>query len=134
MEGTKELSVDLNCHTNNSEVETSDVEGAKNINNSPMNVDEVDVLNKDMEEETDCNTKIHSTQLDTEKDEIPVPESLSKDEEDMYKEITEDGWEDILGSGRLKKRILKEGKKGLASDGLGRPSRNDEVTVSIKGM
>ena len=134
MEGTKELSVDLNCHTSNSEVETSDVEGAKNINNSPMNVDEVDVLNKDMKEEMDCNTKIHSTQLDTEKDEIPVPESLSKDEEDMYKEITEDGWEDILGSGRLKKRILKEGKKGLASDGLGRPSRNDEVTISIKGM
>jgi len=134
MEGTKELSVDLNCHTNNSEVETSDSEGAKNIDNSPMNVDEVDVLNKDMEEETDCNTKIHSTQLDTEKGEVPVPESLSKDEEDMYKEITEDGWEDILGSGRLKKRIIKEGKKGLASDGLGRPSRNDEVTISIKGF
>ena len=134
MEGTKELSVDLNCHTSNSEVETSDVEGAKNINNSPMNMDEVDVLNKDIKEETNCNKKIDSTQLDTEKDEIPVPESISKDEEDMYKEITEDGWEDILGSGRLKKRILKEGKKGLASDGLGRPSRNDEVTISIKGM
>ena len=50
MEGTKELSVDLNYHTNNSEVETSDVEGSKNIDNSPMNVDEVDVLNKEMKE------------------------------------------------------------------------------------
>ena len=56
------------------------------------------------------------------------------DEEESYTEISEDGWEDILGSGRLKKRIIKEGKKGLASEGLGRPSRNDNVTVSLKGM
>jgi len=55
------------------------------------------------------------------------------DEEESYTEISEDGWEDILGSGRLKKRIIKEGKKGLASEGLGRPSRNDNVTVSLKG-
>ena len=28
---------------------------------------------------------------------------------------------------------LKEGKKGLTSEGLGRPSRNDNVTISLKG-
>ena len=55
------------------------------------------------------------------------------DEEESYTEISEDGWEDILGSGRLKKRIIKEGKKGLSSEGLGRPSRNDNVTISFKG-
>ena len=55
------------------------------------------------------------------------------DEEESFTEISEDGWEDILGSGRLKKRIIKEGKKGLASEGLGRPSRNDNVTISFKG-
>ena len=55
------------------------------------------------------------------------------DEEESFTEISEDGWEDILGSGRLKKRTIKEGKKGLASEGLGRPSRNDNVTISFKG-
>jgi len=60
-------------------------------------------------------------------------ESLTDNEEEMYKEVTEDGWEDILGSGRLKKKILIEGKKGLASQGLGRPSRNDNIVISLKG-
>ena len=56
------------------------------------------------------------------------------DDEESFTEIAEDGWEDILGSGRLRKRIIKEGKKGLASEGLGRPSRNDNVTISLKGI
>lgn len=62
-----------------------------------------------------------------------LPDILTENDEEMYKQITEDGWEDILGSGRLKKRILKQGKKGLATEGLGRPARNDNVTVSLKG-
>ena len=88
--------------------------------------------NNDMLE---VNNKIEETHtsLKTEESELVLPDSLTEDEEEMYKQITEDGWEDILGSGRLKKRILKEGKKGLASEGLGRPSRNDNVTVSLKG-
>ena len=88
--------------------------------------------NNDMLEVTNKIEETH-TSLKTEESELVLPDSLTEDEEEMYKQITEDGWEDILGSGRLKKRILKEGKKGLASEGLGRPSRNDNVTVSLKG-
>ena len=62
-----------------------------------------------------------------------VNSSEDDSEDEKNKEITDDGWEDILGSGRLKKRILKEGKKGRASEGLGRPSRNDHVTIGVKG-
>lgn len=88
--------------------------------------------NNDMQEVTNNIEEPHSS-LKTEESELILPDSLTKDEEEMYKQITEDGWEDILGSGRLKKRVLKEGKKGLASEGLGRPSRNDNVAVSLKG-
>jgi hypothetical protein len=88
--------------------------------------------NNDMQELTNNIEEPHSS-LKTEESELILPDSLTKDEEEMYKQITEDGWEDILGSGRLKKRVLKEGKKGLASEGLGRPSRNDNVAVSLKG-
>ena len=62
-----------------------------------------------------------------------VLDSVECEDDEMYTEITDDGWEDILGSGRLKKRVLKEGNKGLASEGLGRPARNDHVTISLKG-
>ena len=88
--------------------------------------------NNDMQEVTNEMEGPHSSPK-SEESELILPDSLTEDEEDMYKQMTEDGWEDILGSGRLKKRVLKEGKKGLASEGLGRPSRNDNVTVSLKG-
>jgi len=74
-----------------------------------------------------------NTLHETKNAEDVLPENLTDSDDEMYKQITEDGWEDILGSGRLKKRILKEGKRGLATEGLGRPSRNDNVTVSMKG-
>ena len=81
---------------------------------------------------SDITTDIDAVNNPPEKEAKPgISESLC--EEEMYKEINDDGWEDILGSGRLKKRIMKEGKKGLATEGLGRPSRNDHVTVSLKG-
>ena len=44
----------------------------------------------------------------------------------VKKVIDSDGWEDILGSGRLKKRILKEGESSR-----GKPSRGASCTVNI---
>ena len=48
------------------------------------------------------------------------------DEEESYTEISEDGWEDILGSGRLKKRIIKEGKSSFKIVRKTRARRNTE--------
>ena len=89
-----------------------------------------DVYNSSSEPESKVVESMETLENDGDDGEIKV----IPDEEESYTEISEDGWEDILGSGRLKKRIIKEGKKGLASEGLGRPSRNDNVTVSLKGM
>lgn len=50
------------------------------------------------------------------------------EEEDEYREISEDGWEDILGSGRLRKKVIREGSKGK-----GRPNRGDVVRIKFKG-
>ena len=76
--------------------------------------------------------KIVKNNPETNMNDTDSPSNAISDEE-SFTEISDDGWEDILGSGRLKKRILKEGKKGLTSEGLGRPSRNDNVTISLKG-
>lgn len=76
--------------------------------------------------------KIVKNNPETDMNDTDSPSNAISDEE-SFTEISDDGWEDILGSGRLKKRILKEGKKGLTSEGLGRPSRNDNVTISLKG-
>ena len=89
-----------------------------------------DVYNSSSEPESKVVESMETLENDGDDGEIKV----IPDEEESYTEISEDGWEDILGSGRLKKRIIKEGKKGIASEGLGRPSRNDNVTVSLKGM
>jgi len=67
---------------------------------------------------------------DTESTEPVVKEA---DEEEEYREISEDGWEDILGSGRLRKRVIQEGIKGHES-GQGRPNRGDVVICNVKGF
>jgi len=51
-----------------------------------------------------------------------------EEEEEEYREISDDGWEDVLGSGRLRKRVIKEGVKSK-----GRPNRGDVVHINFKG-
>ena len=51
----------------------------------------------------------------------------------MYLLHFKDGWEDILGSGRLRKRVIQEGIKGHES-GQGRPNRGDVVICNVKGF
>lgn len=79
---------------------------------------------------------------DTDDEEIPplsgpddpkAGETEREAEEEEYREISEDGWEDVLGSGRLRKRILSEGVKGY-NVGEGRPNRGDVVVCNVKGF
>jgi len=59
-----------------------------------------------------------------------VDDLVQKDQDDIeYREIGDDGWEDVLGSGRLRKKVIREGDKGQ-----GRPNRGDVVQVSLKGF
>jgi len=58
-------------------------------------------------------------------------EEADRDEEE-YREISEDGWEDILGSGRLRKRVIQEGVKG-SEFGQGRPNKGDVIHCNVKG-
>ena len=85
---------------------------------------------KEAKEDKNCSS---DNEEKCDSDPFVINSSEDDSEDEKNKEITEDGWEDILGSGRLKKRVLKEGKKGRASEGLGRPSRNDHVTIGVKG-
>lgn len=63
----------------------------------------------------------------------PDGPEVGEEAEDEYREIAEDGWEDVLGSGRLRKRVLVEGVKG-PGEGKGRPHRGDTVKVRFKGF
>ena len=125
----EERSFDEHCRNENAvfdglEEKTSENEIERGITDTKTDDEEFN-----SEAELKITTPMKSSNTAAEIDEIKtIP-----DEEESYTEISEDGWEDILGSGRLKKRIIKEGKKGLASEGLGRPSRNDNITVSFKG-
>ena len=70
-------------------------------------------------------------------EEVNVPEESKNepDEEksssnDEWTEIDEDGWENILGSGRLRRRILKSAPQ---VQDVQRPTKGDYVKISLKG-
>ena len=48
------------------------------------------------------------------------------DVEELPRCVDDDGWEDVLGSGRLRKKILREGDRGR-----GRPDRGASCTINI---
>ena len=55
-------------------------------------------------------------------------------QEEDFTEVNQDGWEDVLGSGRIRKKVIKEGTKGSSLEGLGRPNRGDVVRVKLRGI
>jgi len=48
-------------------------------------------------------------------------------EEEAEDDLDPEGWLDLLGSGRVKKRVLKEGKENC------RPKNGDQVQIHLKG-
>merc|ERR1719284_1481960 len=52
-------------------------------------------------------------------------ETVIEQEKELPRSVDPDGWEDILGSGRLKKKILTEGNL----DG-GKPARGSSCTIN----
>ncbi len=55
-------------------------------------------------------------------------ETEDKEEEDVDAE----GWQDLLGSGRLKKRLLKEGEGGGKETEEGKVRQGDEARVAVE--
>jgi len=74
-----------------------------------------------------------SEEVPTNDIENPVAKDVDDEDEEEYREIGEDGWEDILGSGRLRKRVIKEGVRGH-EPGQGRPNKGDVVHCNVKGF
>ena len=46
--------------------------------------------------------------------------------EELPRAVDDEGWEDVLGSGRLRKKIIREGDRGR-----GRPDRGTSCTINI---
>ena len=46
--------------------------------------------------------------------------------EELPRAVDDEGWEDVLGSGRLRKKIIREGDRGR-----GRPNRGASCTINI---
>jgi len=55
-----------------------------------------------------------------------APEKDTNKSENNLAVLDDDGWEDVLGSGRLKKRIVKEGEEGI------KPGKGTRVKVKVE--
>ena len=69
-----------------------------------------------------------STEEETENTSAPSDESGDNAAEEGWTELDKDGWENVLGSGRLRRKILTP-----ADTQENRPIKGDCVKVSIKG-
>ena len=56
-------------------------------------------------------------------------ETEDKEEEE---DVDAEGWQDLLGSGRLKKRLLKEGEGGEKGTEEGKVRQGDEARVAVE--
>jgi len=106
------------------------------VNNDHDNINicdvEEDQSSEDFEvipEDVPCEDAVNAPQTD---DKLTIPEDDKDISEEMASnpvegvEIKKEEWEDVLGSGRLKKKILVEGE-----DGSGRPERGAAVTLDV---
>jgi len=55
-----------------------------------------------------------------------APEKDTNKSENNLAVLDDDGWEDVLGSGRLKKRIVKKGEEGI------KPGKGTRVKVKVE--
>lgn len=104
------------------------------VNDDNINIcdDEEDQSSEDFEvipEDVPCEDAVNAPQID-EKSTIPEDDKDISEEVGSNPvegvEIKKEEWEDVLGSGRLKKKVLVEGE-----DGSGRPERGAAVTLDV---
>ena len=66
------------------------------------------------------------SKLDDEEVGEKAPKKDTNKSENDSAVLDDDGWEDVLGSGRLKKRIVKEGEEGM------KPGKGTRVKVKVE--
>ena len=91
--------------------------------------DSAQVLQKDKAEQEE---EVKAEERGDDKEDANKAANDKETEDKEEDDVDAEGWQDLLGSGRLKKRLLKEGEGGEKGTEEGKVRQGDEARVAVE--